>query len=522
MQYIKKLKLLNFKRFKEFEVEFDSKINTIIGDNESGKSSILQAIELLSSGSRNKVETAGVESILNKDSISEFLSGDKSFDKLPEIHVEAYLSDETNPDLSGGHNSEGIKDASGLHMICLPNEDLVNEINQVLAIDNGNFPFEFYIVKFITFNGEAYSGYRRFLKCLTIDSSKINSDYANNEYIRTVYNSTVEHSNRVSLSNEYRLQKIQFKENNLKKINEGLGNYELAIRSGSKFNLEDDITLTQDDIPIDARGKGQQCFIKTEFALNRNAEKQSIDTLLLEEPENHLSHSNMKRLISKISDSHKNQTIIATHSSLISTRLDLRKSILLNSSSDKPLKLNGLSTSTAKFFMKAPDNNILEFVLSSKVILVEGDAEYMLIDSLYAKATDKTLEEDDVHVISVGGTSFKRYMEIAKNLKIKTAIIRDNDKNHQVKCVDNYTDYITDNIKVFSDTDNVNYTFEVCLYNKNKEICDNLFSGGNIKKLPLEFMLDNKAESALRLVDNHSEELDAPEYIQKAIQWINE
>ena len=57
MQYIKKLKLLNFKRFKEFEVEFDSKINTIIGDNEAGKSSILQAIELLSSGSRNKVES---------------------------------------------------------------------------------------------------------------------------------------------------------------------------------------------------------------------------------------------------------------------------------------------------------------------------------------------------------------------------------------------------------------------------------------------------------------------------------
>ena len=521
MQYIKKLKLLNFKRFKEFEIEFDSKINTIIGDNEAGKSSIIEAIELLSSGSRNKVETAGVESILNKDSISEFLAGDKSFDKLPEIHVEAYLSDETNPDLFGKHNSENIN-ASGLHMICLPNEDLANEINQVLTIDNGNFPFEFYIVKFITFNGEAYSGYRRFLKCLTIDSSKINSDYANNEYIRTVYNSTVEHSNRVSLSNEYRLQKIQFKKNNLEEINEGLGNYELAIRSGSKFNLEADITLTQDDIPIDARGKGQQCFIKTEFALNRNAENQSIDTLLLEEPENHLSHSNMKRLISKISDSHKNQTIIATHSSLISTRLDLRKSILLNSSSDKPLKLDELSTSTAKFFMKAPDNNILEFVLSNKVILVEGDAEYMLIDALYAKATEKTLEEDDVHVISVGGTSFKRYMEIANALKIKTAVIRDNDKDYQAKCVDNYTDYIADNIKVFSDEDNDNYTFEVCLYHKNKDICDSLFSGGNIQKSPLEFMLDNKAESALRLVDNHSEDLDAPEYIQQAIEWINE
>lgn len=521
MQYIKKLKLINFKRFKEFEVEFDSKINTIIGDNEAGKSSILQAIELLSSGSRNKVETVGLESLLNKDSIAEFLATDKSFEKLPEMHVEVYLSDETDPDLVGKHNSENIN-ASGLHMICQPNEEFAKEINQVLAEDNNNFPFEFYAVKFITFNGEAYSGYRRFLKCLTIDSTQINSEYANKEYIKTVYNSTVDHAIRVGLRNEYRQQKIQFKENNLKVINESLGDYELAIRSGSKFNLETDITLTQDDIPIDARGKGQQCFIKTEFALTRNAERQAVDTLLLEEPENHLSHTNMRRLISKISESHQNQIIIATHSSLISTRLDLRKSILLNSTSGKPLTLIELPTSTAKFFMKAPDNNILEFVLSNKVMLVEGDAEYMLIDALYSKETGKTLEEANVHVISVGGTSFKRYMELAKILEIRTAVIRDNDKAYQVNCVDNYVDHISDNIRVFSEIDKGRYTFEVCMYQDNQAICDELFSGGNIKKVPLEFMLDNKAESAFRLVDNHSENLEVPEYIKQAIEWINE
>lgn len=233
MLYIKKLKLVNFKRFKEFEIEFDSKINTIIGDNEAGKSSILQAIELLSSGSRNKVETVGIESLLNKESIADFLASDKSFDKLPEIHVEVYLSDTTNPDLIGKHNSEN-SNVSGLHMICQPNADLITEINQVLAEGNDNFPFEFYIVKFITFNGEAYSGYRRFLKCLTIDSTQINSEYANREYIKTVYDSTVDHPTRIGLKNEYRQQKIQFKESRLKTINTSLNGYEITIRSDSK------------------------------------------------------------------------------------------------------------------------------------------------------------------------------------------------------------------------------------------------------------------------------------------------
>lgn len=521
MNCIKKIKLLNFKRFIEFEIEFDPKMNIIIGDNEAGKSSILQAIELLSSGSRNKVESVGLESLLNKTAISDFFKTDRSFEKLPEVHIEAYFSDETNPDLFGKHNTDKTN-SSGLHMIYQPNEDLINEINQLLADGSENFPFEFYTVKFITFNGEAYSGYRRFLKCLTIDSTKINSENANKEYIRTIYDSTVDLVTRIGLQNEYRQQKLQFKEKNFKTINDELGEYEFTVRTGSKFNLETDITLTQDNIPIDERGKGRQCFIKTEFALSRNSEKRTIDVLLLEEPENHLSHSNMKLLVSKISNTHQNQIIIATHSSLISTRLDLRKSILINSSSKKPVTLKNLSNSTAKFFMKAPDNNILELVLSSKVILVEGDAEYMLIDAMYSKETGRSLDNDNVHVISVGGTSFKRYMELARELGIKTAVVRDNDKDYQVNCVENYIEHVSDRIKVFSDEDTERYTFEVCLYRDNKATCDEIFSGGRISKAPLEFMLSHKAESAFQLLDNYSELLTVPDYIKRAITWINE
>ena len=351
---------------------------------------------------------------------------------------------------------------------------------------------------------------------------RINSEYANKEYTKTVYDSTVDHPTRIRLKNEYRQHKTQFKENNLKAVNDDLGEYDFSVRSGSKFNLETDIALIQDKIPIDERGKGQQCFIKTEFALTRNAGGQAIDSLLLEEPENHLSHTNMKRLVSKISESHDSQIIITTHNSLISTRLDLRNSILLNSSSDTPLSLKDLSKSTAKFFIKAPDNNILEFVLSPKVILVEGDAEYILMGALYFNETGRTLEQDLVHVISVGGTSFKRYMELAVTLGNRVAVIRDNDEDYQSNCVDNYTDHVAENIQVFSDTDNSRYTFEVCIYQDNQAVCNNLFSGGNIQKAPLDFMLDNKAESSLRLVDNNADDVKAPKYIKQAIKWINE
>lgn len=78
--------------------------------------------------------------------------------------------------------------------------------------------------------------------------------------------------------------------------------------------------------------------------------------------------------------------------------------------------------------MKAPDNNVLEFALSKKVILVEGDAEFILIEKMYKKYSGgNSPQADEVHIISIGGTSFKRYLELAKLLGKRVAAIRDND-----------------------------------------------------------------------------------------------
>lgn len=62
---ISKIKLLNFKRFVNYEIEPNDKINIIVGDNETGKSSILQAIDLVASGSIRKVEALGLETLFN-------------------------------------------------------------------------------------------------------------------------------------------------------------------------------------------------------------------------------------------------------------------------------------------------------------------------------------------------------------------------------------------------------------------------------------------------------------------------
>ncbi len=521
MKYIKKIIISNFKRYQRFELDLDSSMNLLVGDNEAGKSTILSAINLVLSGSRSKVESLRLENLFNADVINEFLNGDKDLGSLPNLFVEVYLNEQNNASLYGRNNSLEI-DSDGLRLSCEPIQEFSNEINQLLQEDNPMFPFEFYSIKFSTFAGDPYSGYKKYMNHLFLDSTQINNDYAVREYVRTVYRSKVSLLEKNKHQNEYRRSKESFKNESLSELNNRLENYKFSMKAGSQTDFENDLTITEDNISIENKGKGRQCFIKAEFALSRNSGEESLDVLLMEEPENHLSHLNMKKLINRISLSEDKQVIIATHSSLISTRLDLRKSILLNSSSFLPVLLKDIPEETAKFFMKAPDNNILELILSKKVILVEGDAEFILFEALFNKVTSEKIEESDVHVLSVDGTSFKRYLDLTKKLGIKTAVVRDNDGNATLNCVENYSEYISDTTKIFYEEDNAKKTFEVCLYETNQEICEELFSAGRRTLSVQEYMLKNKTEVAFELLDKKSSEINVPGYVKDAIEWIRE
>ncbi len=142
MKTINKIKLHNFKRFQEFTVEFNPKINLLIGDNEAGKSSILSAINIVLSGSRNKIESLGLDSFFNLNTIQSFLSSNKSYENLPVLYIELYLNEQSNPDLNGKANSDNII-CDGLRLICEPNDDLSKEIKEILEQDEANFPFEY-------------------------------------------------------------------------------------------------------------------------------------------------------------------------------------------------------------------------------------------------------------------------------------------------------------------------------------------------------------------------------------------
>lgn len=519
MKVLQRIKLMNFKRFENLDSNLDRSLNLLIGDNESGKSTILLALDLVLSGSRGKVEGIGLESLFNTEAVSRFLGSEKRLEDLPILFVEVYLNEQNDPDLNGKNCSED-KVCDGLQLRCEPIDALGEDIKRILSQKDPLFPFEYYETKFLTFGGKPYVGYNRPVRHLLIDNTQINNEYATREYIKDLYDTNVEGTERNKHRNEYRRYKDRFRNEVLNDLNKRLDRYSFTIRTSGKANLESDLTISENGITIENKGKGQQCFIKTEFALKKPKHNTNIDIVLLEEPENHLSHINMKKLIHKIQDRSEKQIFIATHSNLVTARLDLRKCILLNSGSAKHTLLSELPEQTAQFFMKAPDNNILEFILSKKVILVEGDAEYILAEAFYKKITGLAPEDSDTHIISVGGTSFKRYLDLALLLKVKTAVIRDNDGDFQQNCVDRYSEYSCEHIKVFSDENKERSTFEICLYEDNKTVCDGIFEDSRRTLSVKDYMLKNKAEAAFLLLLNKADELSPPKYITEAIQWI--
>ena len=520
MSTITKIKLINYKRFKNYTFEPNSGMNILVGDNEVGKSSVLEAIDLVSSGNIRRVESLGIDRLLNIKAVREFENGDRIFSNLPKMTVELYLEGIFDHTMNGKNNTEGISH-DGIRLICEPNLDYQNEITESLKEQKDYFPYDYYSIRFSTFSDEGYSGYKKKLRSIFIDSSSMNSDYATNDFIKRVYNQYTEDNTkeRALHKSKYRQLKNSFSKEGLEELNKRIPpnkNYTFGLKAISNSVFENDLMIFENEISINSKGTGKQVFIKTDFALERSGS--NVDVILIEEPENHLSHVNLRKLIDRVSERKSDQQIfITTHNSLISTRLELRNLFIMHEKSeDRPLSLHDLTEDTAKYFMKAPVANIIEFALSNKVILVEGPSEYMLLESFYKTVANHMPEKDDVHIIDIRGLSFKRYLEIAKILNSKVAVVTDNDGDKQKCCIDKYLGFSNDNIKICYEEDDSKSTFEKVLYSDNKDLCDRLFDPNG-----QECMLKNKTESAYLLLTKN-EVINVPKYIRGAIEWIKE
>ena len=157
------------------------------------------------------------------------------------------------------------------------------------------------------------------------------------DYVNDIYHAQLTDEQRINARYAYKNNKVRFQEQILAQYNDLIPPYSFAIRESADDNTETDITLLENDIPLENKGTGTQCFIKTELSINRAVN--SIDAVLIEEPENHLSYTKMLELIELIRGSQNRQLFISTHCDLIATRLNLKRCLLFNVESTSKCKI---------------------------------------------------------------------------------------------------------------------------------------------------------------------------------------
>ena len=525
---ISKVVLKNYKRFQDAEFICNKNKNIFIGENGAGKTTVLSAISLVLSGSHAQIEKISLASLFNSEIIVNFLTA-RNIDLLPEVFVEIYF-DETIPEiannfnLEGTHNSKKIKSfGAGLRII--PNQDYLPNITE--ALENSDwmvFPFEFYKVEFLSFSGKTYTSYTKPFKFSysTINTSIIDTNQEIQKRIDEVYLNKITQENRAIVNNEFRKSTQQLltflKENNL--LKDDGSDFSLHFEESEK-SFRTAVSAVKNGVDIKNLGQGEKVLLGV--ANSHNNLHENIKILLIEEPENHLSYLNMQKLIGILSSDTGVQVFIGTHSNMVASRLGIDNIILL--SDGQVAKLQNIDSDTIRFFKKSTNQNLLNFALSNKVILVEGNAEYILMEKFFEMVCGNRPENSDVSIISVDGLSFKRYLEIAKYFRNKkVAVVTDNDSDYDTKITKKYRPYDQfDNIRIFSDANNDNRTFEICLYRNNQELIDSLKIANSRNIQP--YMLREKAEFALKLLEklemnNTVDSLQIPEYMKGAIEWV--
>ncbi|MCC9265902.1 AAA family ATPase [Bacillus velezensis] len=548
---IKTLVIQNFKCFKEkFVLDLKEGINILVGNNEAGKSTILEAIHLVLTGVfRGKsIKNNLTQYMFNNATVAEYIENVKNGTDttLPEILIELYFDDRF-PELEGDKYSEksSIPRAQGISITIQIDENYRDEYNKLVeSKEIYSLPIEYYEIVWRSFARKTITSRSIPIKSALIDVGFSKFSNGSDMYISRIIQNSLEIIEKNSVSQSFRkAQELFMQEGSIQQINEKITNVsslsnkkvELSVDLGTRSSWEGSLITRLDSIPFDYVGKGEQAIIKTELALkNKIAEKSSV--ILIEEPESHISHTRLNQLISNIKENYGDkQIIVSTHSSFVSNKLGLDNLILVNN--QQVTRFNKLSSGSKLFFEKIAGYDTLRFILCKKAILVEGDSDELIVQKAYMSLNNSRIPiQDGIEVISVG-TSFLRFLEIADELKIPTLVITDNDGD--IKALERkYDNYIKKKKK-----DYVYISYEENEFNGSLKIgkndynyntlepaiirCNTLDKLNSILETDFKtedelrvYMKRNKTECALKIFQT-TQAIEFPAYILKALEELN-
>lgn len=459
--YLYKLKLEKYRRYKHLEITFNSGLNLLVGENDSGKTAIVDAIKyVLNTQSYEYLRPCVEDFYLDPNQDESCRSTDfriecsfSGFDKHEAKHFIEWLGTDKDKnyflkvwfsasrkngrvfyDVKAGSDDEGTAingEARDLLRVTYlkPLRDAESELT----------PKKGSRLSQILYNHDVFEDEEnhRLLRIMSLTNRAIEKYFTNHDG-KVVLNDVNTYLDNFSLENNKLNSKFNVSNSSLKSVLEKLS-LRLFNQPASENNNQ-------------GLGSHNLLYIAAELLLLKKSNYQGLRLGLIEEIEAHLHPQTQIRLIEaiqQIGEENKIQFILTTHSTSLASKVKLKNLTLCKDGDLFPMgdEYTKLREGDYLFLERFLDSTKANLFFANGVILVEGDAENILLPS-FAKKLGRDLSQHGVSIVNVGSTAFLRYSNIflrqdGKNLKLAVSLITDVDVKpsiHEEKQTKKYID----------------------------------------------------------------------------------
>lgn len=473
---LKKIKVKNFRSLDNFCMTFNKGLNVIIGENDAGKTSLIDSMKILLNGDsididdfRDKskeiiIELETSEEIykmtIQPEGLKSILESKPSKEKCEKIQREINSEEFTNKLEEEQREilKESCKTFAVTYRANTKIETLITNINAKIEehIENDSFiePKEInYPISFL--------GSRTFENTNSFFDNAFFKELKQNIWNHKIENKRIKDHLTTEI-NKFKDEALN--PDNIPELYESLAEFlpdfkkiDVTIEPDPKMNFNITVNLLNSNnqkISLEKMGDGTNR--RTTMAIFKHKRDKDDLCYVFDEPDTHLHIKAQLEILNLFKDLTQDdkQVIITTHSPFLINEVNPNDIKLMFLDSNNESNVKSLTEDTEPHFLNELGISNLDLFFTNKLIIVEGESEQLFLPKFYHKIYGLPISHQFVKIVKAEGiTEIPKFVRIIKNAFSNTNIfiMMDNDANENTEnklqeIIDQYDDLSQDQV----------------------------------------------------------------------------